>query len=152
MSTAKRATNSRAEKMAEKHVADLQDAGLRITPQRIAILRVLAEAEDHPDVAEIHQRVQGDDPKISIATAYRTVAALEQAGMIHRHTFEGASARFERVNKKHHDHIVDLDTGEIVEFHSDLIEQLQADIAAALGYELVHHRLELYCRKRPQTP
>ncbi|MDP4033904.1 MAG: Fur family transcriptional regulator [Pseudorhodobacter sp.] len=139
-----------ANRNAEKHVAALQKAGLRITAQRVAVLQVLAGSEDHPDVAEIHLRVRDSDPKISIATVYRTVSALEQAGVIQRHTFEGASARFERVDKLHHDHIVDLDSGEIVEFQSDHIEQLQAEIASRLGYDVIHHRLELYCRKRPQ--
>lgn len=133
----------------EEHVVALQQTGLRITGQRIALLQVLAEAEDHPDVAELHLRARVADPKISIATVYRTVCALEQAGVIKRHNFEGASARFERVDKLHHDHIIDLDSGQIVEFQSDHIEQLQAEIAARLGYDVIHHRLELYCRKRP---
>ncbi len=133
----------------DQQVAALQRAGFRITAQRIAVLHVLAEAEDHPDVAELHLRAKIADPKISIATVYRTIAALEQAGMVTRHSFEGASARFERVDKLHHDHIIDLDSGQIVEFQSDRIEQLQAEIAARLGYDVVHHRLELYCRKRP---
>ncbi len=131
-----------------QHVAALQQAGLRITAQRIALLQIFAEADDHPDVAELHTRARVADPKISIATVYRTVSALEQAGVIIRQSFEGASARFERVDKLHHDHIIDLDSGEIVEFQSVPIEQLQAEIAARLGYDVVHHRLELYCRKR----
>lgn len=135
----------------EQYVAALQQAGLRITAQRIALLQVLAEAEDHPDVVEIHLRAKVADPRISIATVYRTVSALEKAGVIKRHTFEGASARFERVDKLHHDHIIDLDSGEIVEFRSDRIEQLQAEIASRLGYDVIYHRLELYCRKRPKT-
>ncbi len=133
----------------EQYVTALQQAGLRITAQRIALLQVLAEAEDHPDVAEIHLRARAADPRISIATVYRTVSALEQAGVIKRHTFEGASARFERVDKLRHDHIIDLESGEIVEFQSDHIEQLQAEIASRLGYDVIYHRLELYCRKRP---
>lgn len=140
MGTAKRTT--------EEHIAALKKAGLRITAQRIAVLQVLAGSEDHPDVAEIHLRVRQSDPKISLATVYRTVSALEQAGTIQRHTFEGASARFERVDKSHHDHIVDLDSGEIVEFHSAEIERLQTELAARLGYDLIYHRHELYCRKR----
>lgn len=133
----------------KNHMAALQEAGLRITHQRIALLQVLAESEDHPDVEEIHHRARMSDPKISLATVYRTVSLLEQAGMITRHSFEGESARFERVDKLHHDHIIDLDSGEIVEFQSDQIEALQTEIAARLGYDVVHHRLELYCRKRP---
>jgi Fur family transcriptional regulator, ferric uptake regulator len=126
----------------------LQQAGLRVTAQRIALLQVMAETEDHPEVEEIHRRAQLIDPKISVATVYRTVAALERAGMIQRHSFEGARARYERVDKVHHDHIVDLDSGQIVEFQSDRIEQLQSEIAALMGYDVIHHRLELYCRKR----
>ena len=126
----------------------LQNAGLRVTAQRIALLRVITETEDHPEVEELHRRAQQFDQSISIATVYRTVSALERAGLVQRHVFEGARARYERVDKVHHDHIVDLDTGEIVEFQSDRIEQLQSEIAALMGYDVVHHRLELYCRKR----
>ncbi len=129
--------------------AALRVAGLRVTAQRIALLEVFAKTNDHPDVDELHRRAKATDPKISIATVYRTVAALVQAGMIQRHAFEGASARYERVDKLHHDHIVDLETGEIMEFQSDRIEQLQAEIASQMGYDVIHHRLELYCRKRP---
>ncbi len=132
----------------EKMTAALQRSGLRVTAQRIALLQVIAETEDHPEVDELHRRAQVKDLKISIATVYRTVAVLERAGMIQRHSFEGASSRYERVDKLHHDHIVDLDSGEIVEFQSDRIEQLQSEIAALMGYDVIHHRLELYCRKR----
>lgn len=128
--------------------AALQRAGLRVTAQRIALLQVITETEDHPVVDELHRRAQLKDPKISIATVYRTLAVLERARMIQRHSFEGASSRYERVDKVHHDHIVDLDSGDIVEFQSDRIEQLQSEIAALMGYDVVHHRLELYCRKR----
>lgn len=140
---------TKPDRQTEKMVTALQQAGLRVTAQRLALLKVIDETEDHPEVEELHRRAQMKDPKISIATVYRTVTVLEHAGMIHRHSFEGARARYERVDKVHHDHIVDLDTGEIVEFQSDRIEQLQAEIAARMGYEVVHHRLELYCRKRP---
>lgn len=126
----------------------LRQAGLRVTAQRIVLLQVLAQTEDHPDVEELHRRARATDPRISIATVYRTVASLVHSGLIQRHVFEGANARYERLDERHHDHIVDLDTGQIVEFQSDRIEQLQAEIAAHLGYDLVHHRLELYCRKR----
>lgn len=134
-------------RLTEKLVQSLRAAGLRITAQRIAVLQVLATSEDHPDAAELHVRAKSQDPTISVATVYRTIGVLENAGMIQRHSFDGASARYERVDKLHHDHIVDLDTGEIVEFQSDLIERLQAEIAARLGYDVVNHRLELYCRK-----
>lgn len=131
-----------------KMASTLQKAGLRVTAQRIALLQVMAETEDHPEVEEIHRLAQLNDPKISIATVYRTVSVLERVGMIQRHSFKGARARYERVDKLHHDHIVDLDSGEIVEFQSDRIEQLQSEIAALMGYDVIHHRLELYCRKR----
>lgn len=140
-----------SKRQTEKMATTLQRAGLRVTAQRMALLRVIDETEDHPEVEELHRRAQVDDPKISIATVYRTVSVLERAGMIQRHSFEGARARYERVDKVHHDHIVDLDTGEIVEFQSDRIEQLQSEIAALMGYDVIHHRLELYCRKRPKT-
>ena len=133
----------------EKLGKALHVAGLRITAQRIAVLQVMAEAKDHPDIAEMHRRARKYDPSISVATAYRTIALLEQAGMVQRHSFDGASARYERVDKVHHDHIVDLDSGAIVEFQSDQIERLQSEVAAQHGYDVIHHRLELYCRKRP---
>ena len=136
----------------EKMANALQQAGLRVTAQRIALLQVIAETEDHPEVEELHRRAQVNDPNISVATVYRTLSVLERAGMIQRHSFEGARGRYERVDKVHHDHIVDLETGEIVEFQSDRIEQLQAEIAALMGFDMIHHRLELYCRKRPKTP
>lgn len=139
---------SGAKHQTEKMIAALQHAGLRVTSQRIALLQVIAETEDHPEVEELHRRAQILDPKVSIATVYRTAAVLERAGMIQRHIFEGARARYERVDKVHHDHIVDLESGEIVEFQSDRIEQLQSEIAALMGYDVIHHRLELYCRKR----
>ena len=141
-----------AKRQTEKITTALQRAGLRVTAQRITLLRVIGETEDHPAVEELHRRAQVNDPNISIATVYRTVAVLERAGMIQRHSFQGARARYERVDKVHHDHIVDLETGEIVEFHSDRIEQLQSEIAALMGFDMIHHRLEMYCRKRPKTP
>jgi Fur family transcriptional regulator, ferric uptake regulator len=139
---------SETDQEAGKLAAALRLAGLRVTAQRITVLQVLSETDGHPDVEALYRRAKAADPKISIATIYRTVAALVQAGLIQRHIFEGASARYERVDKHHHDHIVDLDTGEIVEFQSDQIEQLQSEIAAKMGYDVIHHRLELYCRRR----
>ncbi len=141
-------TTTEADHQTGKLAAELRLAGLRVTAQRIGVLQVISETEDHPDVEELYRRARAADPKTSIATVYRTVAALVQAGMVQRHVFEGASARYERVDKRHHDHIVDLDTGEIVEFQSDRIEQLQSEIAARMGYDVIHHRLELYCRRR----
>ena len=128
-------------------LAALRDAGVRVTRQRIALLELIANAEGHPDAAELHQRAQRMDPAPSLATVYRTLSVLERAGLILRHSFESGTARIEAVPEKHHDHIVDLDTGTITEFVSDRIEQLQKQIAADFGYEVIHHRLELYCRK-----
>lgn len=126
----------------------LRADGVRITRQRTAVLRVLAEADDHPDANELHRRAYAIDKSVSLATVYRTLGILEQRGVVHRHVFEGASARFETTDMPHHDHIIDIETGRITEFRSEKIEKLQAEIASELGYELVRHRLELYCRKR----
>ena len=126
----------------------LREAGVRITRQRRGLLRVLAEAEDHPDANDLHRRAHALDPGISLATVYRTLTVLEEAGAIDRHAFEGKPARFETSDRPHHDHLIDLETGDVIEFRSEKIERLQAEIAAELGYDIVHHRLELYGRKR----
>lgn len=126
----------------------LRDGGVRVTRQRAAILKILAVAEDHPDASELHRRAKEIDATVSLSTVYRTLSALEQQGVVQRHAFESATARFETADAPHHDHLIDIDTGAVIEFRSDKIEQLQADIAAELGYDLVRHRLELYCRKR----
>ena len=132
--------------------ADLERAlraqGVRITRQRTALLKVLAAADDHPDANELHRRAHALDAKVSLATVYRTLTALEAQGVAHRHTFENAPARFETANAPHHDHMIDIDTGEVMEFRSERIEKLQAEIAAELGFDLIRHRLELYGRKR----
>ncbi|MCB6177204.1 transcriptional repressor [Rhodobacter sp. Har01] len=125
----------------------LRDGGVRVTRQREALLKVLTEAADHPDAAELHRRAKGIDDTVSLATVYRTLTVLEREGVVHRHSFESGGARFEVADPVHHDHIVDLDTGQITEFRNDKIEELQRLIAAEMGYEIVHHRLELYCRK-----
>lgn len=127
----------------------LRDGGVRVTRQREALLRVLTEADDHPDASELHRRAQLVDATVSLATVYRTLNVLEREGVVHRHIFENGGARFEVAAPGHHDHIVDLDSGEIIEFHSEKIEELQRLIAKEMGYEIVHHRLELYCRKTP---
>ncbi len=132
----------------EKMTAALRKAGIRVTRQRIALLGVLADADDHPDAVELHERAKRIEPTVSLATVYRTLSVLEEGGVVHRHSFEGGSARFETSHEEHHDHILDVDTGEVLEFQSDKIEQLQDEIARELGYEVVHHRLELYCRKK----
>lgn len=126
----------------------LRDGGVRVTRQRAAILKILANAEDHPDASELHRRAKEIDATVSLSTVYRTLSALQQQGVVHRHAFESATARFETADAPHHDHLIDIDTGAVIEFRSDKIEQLQAEIAAELGYDLVRHRLELYCRKR----
>jgi Fur family ferric uptake transcriptional regulator len=132
----------------EKMASALRNAGIRVTRQRIALLGVLADADDHPDAVELHERARAVEPSVSLATVYRTLSVLEAEGVVHRHAFEGGGARFETTREEHHDHILDVDTGEVIEFQSDKIEQLQDEIARELGYDVVHHRLELYCRKK----
>lgn len=132
----------------DKLASALRKAGVRVTKQRIALLSVLGEADDHPDAEELLRRVKLVEPATSLATVYRTLSVLEAEGVVHRHAFEGGGARFETADATHHDHIVDLDTGDVIEFHSDAIEKLQEAIAAEMGYEVIHHRMELYCRKR----
>ncbi len=127
--------------------AVLRDAGLRITRPRRIILEILHGTEGHPDAAQIFERAVAMDSRISLATVYRTMRVLEDSGAIQRHAFAGGPARFEEVQRGHHDHLIDLDTGEVIEFASARIEALQEEIAARLGYEIVHHRLELYGRK-----
>lgn len=119
-------------------------AGLRMTGQRRTIARVLAEAEDHPDVEELHRRAHDIDRGISISTVYRTVKLLEDSGIIARLDLKDGRARYERTPDEHHDHLVNLRTGQVIEFRSEEIERLQAEIARRLGYRLVDHRLELY--------
>lgn len=126
----------------------LRDAGVRITRPRKTILRILSEDGDHPDALAIFRRAAAIDAEISLATVYRTMKLLEDRGAIHRHAFEGGPARFEKAGSPHHDHIIDMDTGDVVEFRSEKIERLQDEIARAFGYEIVSHRLELYGRKR----
>ena len=132
----------------EKLTTALRRAGVRITRQRAALLSVLARAEDHPEAIELQRRAEQAVPGISLSTVYRTLTELENQGVILRHQFEGTPARFEHTETQHHDHMIDVDSGEVVEFANDRIERLQAEIADALGYEIVHHRLELYVRKK----
>ena len=122
--------------------------GIRLTGPRRLIAAVLAEAHDHPDAAELHRRVAARDPRVAVATVYRTVKRLEREGIIARHAFGDGRARYEP-GSGHHDHLIDLDTGRVIEFSHPEIERLQAEIAASLGYDLVGHRLELYARRRP---
>jgi Fur family ferric uptake transcriptional regulator len=119
--------------------------GMRMTEQRRVIARVLAEAVDHPDVEELYRRCAAVDDKISISTVYRTVKLFEDAGIIERHDFREGRARYETMRDSHHDHLINLRDGTVVEFTSEEIEVLQKEIARKLGYTLVDHRLELYC-------
>ena len=116
-----------------------------MTEQRRVIARVLAEASDHPDVEELYARCVAIDDKISISTVYRTVKLFEDTGIITRHAFGDGRARYETIPEAHHDHLIDLRSGQVVEFQSEEIERLQAEVARKLGYRLVDHRLELYC-------
>jgi Fur family ferric uptake transcriptional regulator len=118
--------------------------GMRMTGQRRVIARVLGQAQDHPDVEELYRRASKIDDKISISTVYRTVRLLEDAGIIERHDFREGRARYEQMPEEHHDHLINLRTGEVTEFRSEEIERLQEAIARKLGYRLVDHRLELY--------
>ncbi|GGE15274.1 transcriptional repressor [Polymorphobacter glacialis] len=118
--------------------------GLRITEQRRVIARVLSEVDDHPDVEALHRRVAAIDPRISIATVYRTVKLFEESGIIERHEFQGGRSRYETVQDEHHDHLIDVETGNVIEFHDADLEELQSRIAARLGFRLVDHRMELY--------
>ena len=120
------------------------ERGMRMTEQRRVIAQVLSEANDHPDVEELHRRSVAVDPRISIATVYRTVRLFEEAGIIERHDFRDGRARFEPASDDHHDHLIDVETGDVLEFHDQEIEALQAKIAERLGYRLVDHRMELY--------
>lgn len=118
--------------------------GMRMTEQRRVIARVLSVANDHPDVEEVYRRASQVDNKISIATVYRTVRLFEEAGILERHDFRDGRSRYEQVTEEHHDHLIDLSTGRVIEFHNDDIEKLQRFVARELGFELVDHRLELY--------
>lgn len=115
-----------------------------MTGQRRIIAQVLSDAEDHPDVEELYRRASAVDANISIATVYRTVRLFEEAGILERHDFRDGRSRYEEVPSEHHDHLIDMKSGRVVEFHSEAIEELQAEIARELGFKLVDHRLELY--------
>lgn len=119
--------------------------GMRMTEQRRIIARVLSGAADHPDVEEVYARASAIDPKISISTVYRTVRLFEDAGILEKHDFRDGRARYEPVPDEHHDHLIDLRSGKVIEFRSEDIEKLQTRIARELGFELIDHRLELYC-------
>ena len=125
--------------------------GVKLTDQRRIIAKVMSEASDHPDVDELYNRVSKIDPKISIATVYRTVKLFEEAGILAKHDFKGGKARYEAMVESHHDHLIDIKTGEIIEFVDEEIEKLQKKVAEKYGYKLVDHKLELYgVKKKPQ--
>ena len=125
--------------------------GVKLTEQRKIIAKVMSQSSDHPDVDELYNRVSKIDPKISIATVYRTVKLFEESGIVTKHDFKGGKARYEELNESHHDHLIDIKTGEIIEFVDDEIEKLQKKVAEKYGYTLVDHKLELYgVKKKPQ--
>jgi Fur family transcriptional regulator, ferric uptake regulator len=118
--------------------------GMRMTDQRRVIARVLSDADDHPDVEEVHRRAAAIDDRIAIATVYRTVRLFEDSGILERHDFRDGRSRYEQVSEEHHDHLIDVQSGEIIEFRNEDIERLQDIVARELGFRLVDHRLELY--------
>ena len=122
--------------------------GVKLTDQRRVIAQVMSESSDHPDVDELYNRVSKIDPKISIATVYRTVKLFEESGILTKHEFKGGKARYEELNESHHDHLIDVKTGEIIEFVDEEIEKLQKKVAEKYGYTLVDHKLELYGVKK----
>ena len=124
-----------------------KNKGVRLTDQRKVIAQVMSESKDHPDVDELHKRVSQLDKKISIATVYRTVKLFEESGILEKHDFKGGKARYEPSLDEHHDHLIDINSGEIIEFVDNDIEKLQKEVAKKLGYKLVDHKLELYGSK-----
>jgi Fur family transcriptional regulator, ferric uptake regulator len=118
--------------------------GLRMTGQRRTIARVLSEAHDHPDVEEVHRRVHSRDPDVSLSTVYRTLKLFAERGILERHEFGEGRGRYEQANRAHHDHLIDVNTGQVIEFQSEAIEKIQERIAHDLGFRLVGHRLELF--------
>jgi len=122
--------------------------GVKLTEQRKIIAKVMSESNDHPDVDELYNRVSKIDSKISIATVYRTVKLFEESGIVAKHDFKGGKARYEELSESHHDHLIDIKTGEIIEFVNEEIEKLQKKVAEKYGYELVDHKLELYGVKK----
>jgi len=128
------------------------DKGLKMTEQRRVIARVLSESADHPDVERVYRRATAIDPRISIATVYRTVRLFEEASILDRHDFRDGRARYEEVPESHHDHLIDVATGSVIEFRNEDIEKLQRRVAEELGFELIDHRLELYGVPKGRKP
>ena len=134
--------------MSETIVQKCIAKGVKLTEQRKIIAKVMSEANDHPDVDELYNRVSKIDSKISIATVYRTVKLFEESGILAKHEFKGGKARYEQLNESHHDHLIDIKSGEIIEFVDQEIEKLQKKVAEKYGYDLVDHKLELYGVKK----
>ena len=128
-----------------------REHGLRLTGPRKVIMRVLAESSDHPDAVELHRRVNQISPGVAIATIYRTLALLEDKGILEKHTFADGRARFESAAQEHHDHLINVETGDVIEFRSDDIERLQEEIARRHGFDIVSHKLEIYVRPARKT-
>jgi Fur family ferric uptake transcriptional regulator len=122
--------------------------GVKLTEQRKIIAKIMSDSQDHPNVDELYKRASKIDLKISIATVYRTVKLFEEAGIVAKHDFKGGKARYEKLNESHHDHLIDIKTGEIIEFVDEEIEKLQQKVADKYGYKLVDHKLELYGKKK----
>lgn len=137
-----------ADKQQVDFEAELRRAGIRITRPRRIILDIISATGDHPDAYEIFRRASAIDANISLSTVYRTMKLLEEHGAIQRHAFAGGPSRFEHVGEEHHDHLIDVETGDVIEFRSEKIERLQDEIARELGYDILHHKLELYGRRR----
>jgi Fur family ferric uptake transcriptional regulator len=130
-----------------------REQGLRLTGPRRIIMQVLSNTTDHPDVEELHRRVTAIDPSIAIATVYRTVNLLKERGILERHTFADGRSRYETASGKHHDHLIDIETGDVIEFTSPEIERLQEEIARRHGFRIVSHKLEIYAtRLTPKRP
>lgn len=138
--------------MSDTILSRCEARGLRLTDQRRTIAQVLQAADDHPDVEELYARAAAADPRISLATVYRTVKLFEEAGILDKHDFGDGRARYETADRDHHDHLIDLQTGEVIEFVDPDIEALQDRIADKLGYDLRGHRLELYGVRKKETP
>jgi Fur family ferric uptake transcriptional regulator len=138
-------TRAHTEHQSASHIERLcAEKGMKMTEQRRVIARVLSDASDHPDVEEVHRRSAAEDPRISIATVYRTVRLFEEAGIVERHEFGDGRSRYEETPATHHDHLIDMRSGKVIEFRNEEIERIQRDIAASHGYKLVGHRLELF--------
>ena len=134
--------------MSQKIEKKCIEKGVKLTEQRKVIAKVMSESTDHPDVDGLYKRVSQIDPKISIATVYRTVKLFEESGILAKHDFKGGKARYEELSESHHDHLIDVKTGDIIEFVDDEIEKLQKKVAEKYGYKLVDHKLELYGIKK----